>query len=623
MCSRTVIERSTLTSYQPRQLLTRDTAAEAPPYQHFMRDLLFSPLTGDATAHLTPEIEAKHDGIKALRLTMASPGLLRASSVAQIHCTTGVPTEPNKKLFGSLYDPRLGHGAQYMHDGSSGACRTIPHCYTCGMDYHNCPGHSGHIELPMVIINPLFTQLVVTIMQTLCVNCCRLRISPYYILAQYITPAATNHERMLRRLKEISIACNRYPHCQFCECQTLVFRGHGLCVHATPTGSPGHSSTPVPPGFLLHVLNRVPLFHYHVLGLGCDKDNHPVHSLLSVIPVAPPIARPSTHNKNNKTGEPFATEDGIVVEYRNIISRAHQMVNSRQPNVVMLAFAEINQSYERIVLDQGRIYCAGQRDSQQPRRPSTLCTTKTAFRRRLVGKQGRIRREAMGKRVNFCARTVATCDSTLCADEISIPLCVLVNVSYPIQVQLFNHAYLTSCMQRGMLTHMCGGHDAPGSEIPMGERCRWRTNALTTRSVLFRRKRRWRLYVDDVDVGSDNTMLLPIPPILAEDAPIAIPPKASMANSARSCTLVRMCLGDRILSPYHRCVSVCDLIVWPTLCIGDVVWLVPQDGDMVLVNRQPTLVQVCEALLLPSLARGLLPFACLLALGRCSWCCCW
>jgi DNA-directed RNA polymerase beta' subunit len=35
----------------------------------------------------------------------------------------------------------------------------------------------------------------------------------------------------------------------------------------------------------------------------------------------------------------------------------------------------------------------------------------SSMRSRWVGKTGRIRRECMGKRVNYCARSVVTCDS--------------------------------------------------------------------------------------------------------------------------------------------------------------------------------------------------------------------
>lgn len=29
-------------------------------------------------------------------------------------------------------------------------------CATCMQDFNNCPGHLGHIELPITVYNPLF-----------------------------------------------------------------------------------------------------------------------------------------------------------------------------------------------------------------------------------------------------------------------------------------------------------------------------------------------------------------------------------------------------------------------------------------------------------------------------------
>ena len=65
------------------------------------------------------------------------------------------------------------------------------------------PGHFGHIQLPFPVVNPLFVGLLVSILNVVCMNCHRLRISPHYIQAVF-----TGKGRLLHRLKSIGTMCS-------------------------------------------------------------------------------------------------------------------------------------------------------------------------------------------------------------------------------------------------------------------------------------------------------------------------------------------------------------------------------------------------------------------------------
>ncbi|XP_015686989.1 DNA-directed RNA polymerase I subunit RPA1 [Protobothrops mucrosquamatus] len=47
-------------------------------------------------------------------------------------------------------------------------------CVTCMQDFNNCPGHLGHIELPLTVYNPLFFDKLFLLMRGSCLNCCHL-----------------------------------------------------------------------------------------------------------------------------------------------------------------------------------------------------------------------------------------------------------------------------------------------------------------------------------------------------------------------------------------------------------------------------------------------------------------
>lgn len=69
-------------------------------------------------------------------------------------------------LNGGLYDPCLGpvekHGLQ---------------CTTCNKSSLYCPGHMGHIELPLPVVNPLFHKIVFNILKLTCLKCYRILIT--------------------------------------------------------------------------------------------------------------------------------------------------------------------------------------------------------------------------------------------------------------------------------------------------------------------------------------------------------------------------------------------------------------------------------------------------------------
>src|SRR5215212_7227173 len=61
-----------------------------------------------------------------------------------------------------------------------------------------------------------------------------------------------------------------------------------------------------------------------------------------------------------------------------------------------------------------------------------------SIRQRLRGKEGRVRGNLMGKRVDFSARTVITADPNLSIDELGVPRSIALNLTYPEIVTPFN-----------------------------------------------------------------------------------------------------------------------------------------------------------------------------------------
>lgn len=61
-----------------------------------------------------------------------------------------------------------------------------------------------------------------------------------------------------------------------------------------------------------------------------------------------------------------------------------------------------------------------------------------SIKQRLKGKEGRIRGNLMGKRVDFSARTVITPDPSLPIDTVGVPRTIAQNMTFPEIVTPFN-----------------------------------------------------------------------------------------------------------------------------------------------------------------------------------------
>jgi DNA-directed RNA polymerase II subunit RPB1 len=68
---------------------------------------------------------------------------------------------------------------------------------------------------------------------------------------------------------------------------------------------------------------------------------------------------------------------------------------------------------------------------------------------RLKAKEGRVRGNLMGKRVDFSARTVITGDPNLNINQVGVPRSIASNLTYPEIVTPFNIDYLQQLVRRG------------------------------------------------------------------------------------------------------------------------------------------------------------------------------
>jgi len=107
-------------------------------------------------------------------------GLYSASEIKKLSaCLVYNPVSFNQlghPVQGGLYDLRMGPFTD----------RNNLMCTTCLLTMEHCPGHIGHIELPLPVCNPLFYSTILRLLKMTCMQCHRFRVPEHLKKLYYV-----------------------------------------------------------------------------------------------------------------------------------------------------------------------------------------------------------------------------------------------------------------------------------------------------------------------------------------------------------------------------------------------------------------------------------------------------
>uniref|UniRef100_U3DUQ3 DNA-directed RNA polymerase subunit n=1 Tax=Callithrix jacchus TaxID=9483 RepID=U3DUQ3_CALJA len=97
------------------------------------------------------------------RLQGISFGMYSAEELKKL----SVKSITNPRFLDSLGNP----SANGLYDLALGPADSKEVCSTCAQDFNNCSGHLGHIELPLMVYNPLLFDKLYLLLRGSCLNC--------------------------------------------------------------------------------------------------------------------------------------------------------------------------------------------------------------------------------------------------------------------------------------------------------------------------------------------------------------------------------------------------------------------------------------------------------------------
>ncbi|KAF4982550.1 hypothetical protein FZEAL_1861 [Fusarium zealandicum] len=109
--------------------------------------------------------------VESVEFTFLSPKEIRSMSVKRIE---------NDSTFDNLLNPVPGG----LYDPALGSWGDSP-CTTCNLNQATCPGHAGHIQLPVPVYHPVFMDQAYRLLKATCVYCKGFRL-PQKELHKYV-----------------------------------------------------------------------------------------------------------------------------------------------------------------------------------------------------------------------------------------------------------------------------------------------------------------------------------------------------------------------------------------------------------------------------------------------------
>ncbi|OTB04443.1 hypothetical protein M426DRAFT_154458 [Hypoxylon sp. CI-4A] len=392
-----------------------------------------------------------------IQFGVLSPGEIKDMSVANILYPETMDDTRTKPRVSGLNDPRLGSvDRQYK-------------CATCLENMNECNGHWGHIELAIPVWHPGYIKKIKKILEMVCHSCSKVlddRSNPEYQAAVNIRDPKKRFQAIWNICKSKNVCSAEEPKEEDQEYEPgnkPKTHNHGGCGSTKPQvrhtalqlwahtktvnedGAKANVKKLLTPEEVQNILKRIS--DEELLDMGLNPEYaRPEHMILTVIPVPPPAVRPSI--SMDGTGQGLRNEDDLTYKLGDIIranGNVRRAISEGSPKHLKDEFEQLLQYHVATMMDND---IAGQPQAlQKSGRPVK------SIRARLKGKEGRLRGNLMGKRVDFSARTVITGDANISLDEVGVPKSIARTLTYPETVTPYNISRLHKLVQNGPNEH--------------------------------------------------------------------------------------------------------------------------------------------------------------------------
>jgi DNA-directed RNA polymerase II subunit RPB1 len=361
--------------------------------------------------------------ILGIQFGLFSPEEIRRSSVAEI--TSKETYVNNKAVVGGLFDTRMGT----LDPGII--------CPTDGLDYIQCPGYFGHIELAKPVFYIQYLGTIERIAKCICIKCSKLLIDKTKYRSLLLLSAD-------KRWGQVQTLCTKISRCgessvTGCGClQPSKYKQDGFATIVAEWKGDEPLSLKITPEMFIKIFRRISDEDIAFMGFS-PVWSRPEWMICQVLAVPPPSVRPSVKYDSSQRSEDDLTYILLQIIKANKTLK-EKIAAEAPPNSI--------DDYHSYL----QFFVATLIDNKIPNAKPAAQRSGRAFKSikdRLNGKTGRVRGNLMGKRVDFSARSVITPDPNLSIRELGVPLKIAKSITKPVTVNSRNIHSLTTLVRNG------------------------------------------------------------------------------------------------------------------------------------------------------------------------------
>jgi len=374
--------------------------------------------------------------VKGIQFSVMGPEEIISRSVVEINRTDTYNC--NEPIVGGLFDSRMG---------------VLEHnklCSTCEQKNTFCPGHFGHIVLARPVFHAMFFDITRKILKCVCYRCSKLLVSPQTTnndLQQDMQKIMAIKDNQMRWNAYFKL-CNLTNKVKCCGDDGTVgcnakqpskYNKDGpMKIIAEWKDGTEKNTTEFTAEDILRIFKRISEEDMEVMGFN-PQWNRPEWMITTVLPVPPPAVRPSIIEENGQRREDDLTHklSEIIKTNNNILDRIKKGSSEETIRIITLVL-----QYHVFTLLDNQI--SGLAPSQQ-RNGRKLKSVSD----RMKKKEGRIRGNLNGKRVDQSARTVITPDPYISIDELGVPIKIAINITFPEVVNKENIDHIKQLIKNG------------------------------------------------------------------------------------------------------------------------------------------------------------------------------
>ena len=364
--------------------------------------------------------------IIGIQFSMLSPEEIRKNSVVEIVSRDSVS--------GGLFDAKMG----VLEKGVI--------CPTDGLTYMDTPGYFGHIELAMPVLLVQHIKDIMKICKSICYKCSKLMINKNkYMHLLKLSPEERWHTISNHKVTrcghdtEDGCGCKQPDKYKLDGFATIVAEWDKIKVQ---DGQGSSMKQVLTADRIYKMFKRISDEDVQFMGF------HPLWSrpewmICSALPVPPPAVRPSVKHDAQQRSEDDLTHIYInILKYNNILKEAI----ASNTNIKTIENTYLLLQYYVAMLSNNK--ATGTSPLGQNSGRTFQCISS-----RLNTKNGRVRGNLMGKRVDFSARSVITGDPNLSITQLGVPMKIAKNLTRPVMVNERNRKFLTKLLQNGPDVH--------------------------------------------------------------------------------------------------------------------------------------------------------------------------